>query len=595
MADLRGSIHSALAWLFPPLPKTGGPAWTELALLALLMALAVQASFSPVWDPDSFWELAIGRETWLAGHPLRSETLSFTAVGKPWMDVSWLFNVAAYALWRVGGFEALQWAVALGGAAVIAALYRAVRAGGGDALSLACYLLVALPALSSRIRLRPELLSMLFLALLLERIERWTSGKEAPARSWPFIALLFALWAQCHGGWTYGWLALGTVLGGLALDERAAGVPWIDRRLAALGVPLAAAVGGVLLNPYGWRILTFPFENFVSLLDRSLPVIFEWQHTPLTLAAAPSLAFFVLVLLATVFPVKRIRWADLLFATSQVFLAFWWERYWSFAALALAPLACRKMVPLLKAGLTRKVILASASILFAIRVVSIVMQPPLPWSMAGNYPAEEIRFLNDHKVPGNVFHTFVAGGFVEWEYAPLGKAYMDGRLIFLPELRAYLKAKRDPAALKAFVLSRPFTVAIVPHAAAPQPSAGQSPGRSPNDDVFAPEEWALVYFGDYGCVYLKRIPAYEPMIQRYEFRALRPNDNDHLRWACRAGKADPGEIISEIHRAVEQQPLVAQTLGLPDLERDLSTSIPVEGDLTKPETSPSGTKPGRGS
>ena len=484
MASMRELVQSARAWLFPPLPKTGDPYWLEVALLALLVALTVQASFSPVWDPDSFWELAIGRETWLAGHPLRSETLSFTAVGKPWMDVSWLFNIAAYALWRAGGFEALRWAVVVGGAAIVAALYRAVRAGGGNALSLACYLLVALPALSDRIRLRPELLSMLFLALLLERMGRWTSGVETPAKSWPFIVLLFALWAQCHGGWTYGFLALGTVLCGLALDEKVAGLPWTVRRLSTLGVPLAAAFGGVLLNPYGWRILAFPFENFVSLFDRSLPVIFEWQHTPLTLAAAPSLAVFVLVLLSTVFPTKKIRWADVLFAASQVFLAFWWERYWSFAALALAPIACRKLVPLLKAGLTRKVILASASILLAVRVISIVMQPPLQWSMAANYPVAEIGFLKDHGVPGNVFHTFVAGGFVEWEYAPLGRAYMDGRLIFLPELRTYLNAKRDTGSLKAFVLSRPFTVAIVPHAAAPRRPDGQPPGKSPNDEVF---------------------------------------------------------------------------------------------------------------
>ncbi len=542
----------------------------EFLLLSLVLGLAARACFVPVWDPDSFWHLAIGRGIWTTGHLLRTEIFSFSAPGRPWGDEAWLFNLGAYILWRMGGYALLEWAVALAGAISLALLYRAVRTEGAGALALACFMMVALPAFTERIRLRPDVLSLIFLALLLERIARWRTGLEAPGRSWPFVALLFALWVQCHGGWIYGLLILTLYLIGAALDARRGRPQHAVSPLSTGWAALAAAAVAVFLNPYGWKIVAFPFENFFSLFDPTLPVVFEWEHTPLTLATAPSLALFALIFLSTLFPMRKLRWADVLFAGSQLFLAFWWARYMSFAALALAPLGCRKIAPFLRPGLTRKAILAGASLLLLVRGVAIATYRSPSWSLAGNYPVQEVQFLKEHHVAGNVFHTFVAGGFLEWEYAPLGKGYMDGRLTFLPELRAYLEAKRSPDAMRAFILSHPFTLAIVPYAAPPPATGGGPPPRSVNDALFPASDWALVFFGEYGCVYLRRVPAYKPMIERYEFHVLAPYDNAYLLWSCREGRLAPQELLREIQRAEGEAPNMASALGLPQLKRALT-------------------------
>jgi hypothetical protein len=414
---------------------------------------------------------------------------------------------------------------------------------------------------------------MMFLALLLERIERWSKDPDTQPRTWLFILLLFALWAQCHGGWSFGLLILGIVAAGMVLDGRREGIPLSTHRMTVVVAPLISALAGVLINPYGWKTLAFPFENLLTLFNRHLPVLFEWEHTPLTLGTLPSLATFSLVFFSTLLPFKKARWTEVLFTGSQLFLAFWWERYWSFAALTLAPLACLKLMPLLRRGAAaRNPILAGALLLLFVRGISIASKPSSSWSLAENYPLQEVQFLKRHDVPANVFHTFVAGGFLEWEYWPLGRVYMDGRLIFLPELSAYLRAKHSFRTFKAFLLSQPFTLAIVPYAQPPSGGQGlDGPPRSLNDYVFSDKEWALVFFGEYGCVYLRRIPAYAPMIQRYEFRLLRPYDNDFLLWSCRHGNINPAELRSEIERVTTREPKVAQSLGLYALEQAIST------------------------
>ncbi|MGA9751207.1 MAG: hypothetical protein WBS54_05435 [Acidobacteriota bacterium] len=570
--------------------------WAEIVLILLLMALVAQASFSPIWDPDSFWHLAIGREIWTVGHPLYKETFSFTLAGKSWFDGEWLFNFGIYVLWRLGGYPLLEWSVALGGALVVGLLYRAVRVTGTTALTLACYFMTVLPAFTDRIRLRPDVLSMMFLALLLERMRRWRTDPDAQPGTWLFVLFLFALWAQCHGGWSFGLLILGVIASGMLLDGWQEGIPFNSHRLAVLVTPLVAALTGVLINPYGWRTLAFPFENLLALFDRQLPVLFEWQHTPLTLSTLPSLAIFSLVFLSTLLPFKKVCWTEVLFSGSQLFLGFWWERYLSFAALTLAPLACLKLEPLLRRGTaTRKPILAGALLLLLVRGVSIASMPTSSWSLAENYPLQEVQFLKRHNTPANLFHTFVAGGFLEWEYWPLGRVYMDGRLIFLPELSAYLQAKQSLRTFKAFLLSHPFTVAIVPYASAPLGGQGlDGPARSLNDDIFSNREWALVFFGEYGCVYLRRIPAYEPMIQRYEFHLLKPCDNAYLVWCCRTGKINPAELHSEIERVTKREPKVARALHFSELEQAIS-AITTKGAIASGRSKASSpTAPPRG-
>src|SRR3954447_3607360 len=76
------------------------------ALVGLVVAV-VAAGLAPVADGDIFWHLAAGRRMVETGHFLRTDPFSLSAAGRPWIDVHWLFQLAAYAVHHAAGLAGL--------------------------------------------------------------------------------------------------------------------------------------------------------------------------------------------------------------------------------------------------------------------------------------------------------------------------------------------------------------------------------------------------------------------------------------------------------------------------------------------------------
>ena len=68
------------------------------------------------------------------GAILRSDPFSLGALGRPWIDVHWLFQLASYGGFRLGGLGALVVAkallVAAGAVGLLAAVRRALARPG---------------------------------------------------------------------------------------------------------------------------------------------------------------------------------------------------------------------------------------------------------------------------------------------------------------------------------------------------------------------------------------------------------------------------------------------------------------------------------
>ena len=105
---------------------------------------------------------------------------------------------------------------------------------------------------------RPQLWTLLGLAALIRVL--------VDGRSPLWLAPLFAIWVNLHGGWIVGGGVAALWVIGRALDERraAAIVPFVGPGLAALAA--------TLINPYGWGMWTFLFATVRMGRD-----VTEWQ------------------------------------------------------------------------------------------------------------------------------------------------------------------------------------------------------------------------------------------------------------------------------------------------------------------------------
>ncbi len=241
-------------------------------MLAGLAVLIVALNVAPITNHDIFLHLRTGEQVHSTGSVPDRDDYSALARGRPFVAHEWLAGVLfrlTETAFGARGFDALivlKIAVAL---AVAGLIYAAARTmGASPAMAVPCLALVMVLA-AARFLERPHIFTYLLLALYLHLLARRRAGRAAPL--WIFAPLQI-LWANLHGGFLLGPALVGIAGAGALLDgllsdrqaDRPPGAPLRPRagrkegmRLAALS---AALVACSLVNPYGTRLLAFPFQ-----------------------------------------------------------------------------------------------------------------------------------------------------------------------------------------------------------------------------------------------------------------------------------------------------------------------------------------------
>ncbi|MFN7972007.1 MAG: hypothetical protein U0166_06600 [Acidobacteriota bacterium] len=247
----------------------------KTAIHASLACLLLAAFLFPIAGWDIFWHMRVGMDILATRSFPTGDVYSYTRPGGMYVEDEWLFQVLAYEIHRLGGWNALIAAKVLLMGAGAALLYLECRALCGSH-SLAA-LLVGTCEVAARTRMteRPDVLNLLFFPALLLLIS--AARRTGSSRYLLCVPPLFGAWANVHSGVTLGLFVLaGFAFADLVchalpgfLPRASEGNPW--HLIAAA----AAAIPATLVNPIGTRILTFPFE--VVGVHRTS----EWQKTPL--------------------------------------------------------------------------------------------------------------------------------------------------------------------------------------------------------------------------------------------------------------------------------------------------------------------------
>jgi hypothetical protein len=382
-------------------------------LLAGLVVCAV-CLLAPM-QSDTWWQLRTGAEILAHGAVPRTDIFSIAAYGRPWPNHEWLAQVLFVLAWRAGGPPLLTLAAGLAAAAGILPSLMLLRGAWIVWLPL---FLAALPAIGCEVAVRPQVFTLFAFGTTLALLARM----RVP---WP-LPLLFALWANLHGGVVLGGLLLVIACGVAALGDRG--------RLPGLAVVTGLSGLATLLTPLGTRILTFPFESLRRL--QTLGVA-EWRHVGLDLPgitlAGCSIA---LVVLAVARRHRLDRWADrLLLGGALGFLvpAALASRNAPFFLLLAVPAVARLLAPAvalprdpadkprLNLGIATIAVLA-----VVLEVAGLYHAPPprLGWRPV---PPAALAALAD--APDPLFTTYDTGGYVLW---------------FLPDRPVFLDSRQDP-------------------------------------------------------------------------------------------------------------------------------------------------------
>jgi hypothetical protein len=259
--------------LTPPSSRLPRLTFPELwAFLAI--ALPVLGSLlAPLSTVDLAYHLRAGGIVLDTGALPATDSFTFTAAGQPWLDQQWGAQVVLAAIYRAGGWALLALVRAALVGLVAWLVLRACRSGGAG-LRVAAWLTLAGFAVSLvALGMRPQLLGMVLFAAVLAIL----AGRERHPRLVWAIPVLVGVWANVHGSFVIGPVAVGAARLGDVVEGR-------PRPHRLLAVALLSA-GATLLNPFGTGAWSYAAGLTTNPLIRRL--ITEWQATtPLSFVGA---------------------------------------------------------------------------------------------------------------------------------------------------------------------------------------------------------------------------------------------------------------------------------------------------------------------
>jgi hypothetical protein len=559
--------------------------------IALLLFAAVAGTFR-LRAYDLFWHLASGR--WIIEHRALPATdpFRFTSEAAPWVDHEWLFQIVARFVETLAGMDGLvvfrAATVVLLAAVVLLSIRRSGAPVPGAVIAVAAAVLLARP----RFMVRPELFSLLALAVLLSLLQeyRHSSSRSGMASA----VLLVVAWANVHAAVVVAPVVAAAYLVGSRLPTSPASSR-LDRvsggRVVIFPATLALAA---MANPSGWKIYAVPFEIRSALKDLAV-VNPEWL--PAWVAPQPALiggalALVILVVWAAVrsggidgatglstlalavLAVSGVRHQGLFFV-GAAFLAGE-----SLADVARHP---RGMASALTEG-SRSAIAVAACLLAAGWCVFTPPSGPLrarqgPYSFGrglepGRFPVAAVEAMESRPETGRVYNDVAFGGYLIWRLYPR-RVFIDGRNEVNPQLlREVTAARSDSRAWSALIERNEIGRALVRYddrlveVTAPAPS-GAAPGsgpavsrHTPNALLFPSRAFALVYWDDVAMLFVRRSAVGAGDLERDEYRYVHPEDRGATLQAAAADSGYLAGALAEIDRRLAEAPASARALAI---------------------------------
>ncbi len=514
----------------------------NLILAAGISAAVLAAGLTKIADLDFWWHLKTGQLI-VASHSIpRTDVYSLTAFGREYVDHEWLFQVIQYVTYAASGPAGIALVKCLVFAAtlIIVAMYAVRRgvepvvAGGLAFLSIAGGI--------SRFIERPELFSTLFAVLTYIFADTYLR-----TRDWRWLVplpLICAVWANVHAA----------VIVGLVIQL-------LFVRSVAQGMAFLTSIAASLLNPFGVRVLTVPFE-LTRIINSGVLDNQEWRHP--TMHKVPF--FFLALLLTAILIGSGLRTPDpgglsrkLARLGVFAFLAFVSLRYIrnvglfsTFMPLLIADEAVRL------SRVSRNLVAAAGAIALGI-ALTLYFPFQRGFGEASYFPDGLVRFVKSHDLRGHMLNSYGFGGYLIWYLYPERRVFMDGRNeVYLPILQRLHAAPGDSRAWNALLRDYAIEYAILEYVddlervttidAAGQARVAYAPFTTTR---FPRTRWALVDWDDDGMIFVRRGG---PNSTAGEYDAVFPEGRDYQQHLVAAGSVDRNRVVEQVRRKIAEDP-----------------------------------------
>lgn len=435
-------------------PKT----WTEalrwvFSFPAVLIMLIVGTVYAQarhgLADPDIWWHLR-NAEYLLTNHRfIHTDMYSFTVAGHPWVDPEWLAEVPYFLAWRAFGLMGIKvLSIVAIEVVFLGLLYLCWKESGKiKAAAVSTFFAVLLGTVT--FGPRTILFGYAYLVALLILLERFRSQGKAPL--W-LVPPLFCLWINTHGSWSIGLIVFAIIIASGMIEGswgKITAVRWPPAHLRKLLITFLASVAVLFVNPYGYRLVSYPFDMaFHQKLNISH--VAEWVSVNFhDVRGKVALILIIALLLGALLKGRQWKLHELGLVLFGLYCGLTYIRFLMLAGILAAPLLSKFIdsVPPYRREIDKPVL--NAAIIFSVLAFMACGSPSvseLQKSIGESYPTRVLPFLRSHPPDGPTLNFYLWGGYLGWEDRSF-KCFIDSRVDIF-EYAGVLKDYLDLLGLK---------------------------------------------------------------------------------------------------------------------------------------------------
>jgi tetratricopeptide (TPR) repeat protein len=505
-----------------------------LCFLIVFFIFCVLFAAQKIVSYDDWWHLKTGEWIWQHKAVPLVDPFSYTFKGAEWIDFEWLFQAVIYPIYQLGGFGGMIiFKIIIVALTFVVLLFTCREVDGGKRWLTLTILFVALLVARGRFLVRPQAISLLFLALYLYLFTLHQGDKITSRQLIFFLIPAHILWTNFHGSFLLGIFLAGAYALGrfvpLALSNHRDMTPvFKDKKLQGLLFVCLILCMASLVNPYTYRAFIIPFRTVGS---EALGGIGEWMpSTDIRFLGVfviePTMWFRILFLIGIISFFIRLdnlkQIEKVVIFTILSYLAFRYSRFSGAFAIVAAPIIISNFIHLqwqMRKWGWVSILPLLIIIAFSVNDVrELIEKERLGFGVWRHYPETTVNFLKEHSIKGKIFNAYGGGGYLIWHLWPDIPVFIDGRTptVYDQDFFWLYTTARQKREVWEKVIER-YGVEIVLE-------------LDHREIVYAPifhwldgdENWMLVAFDDVSSLYLRRGSKFDKLTKQYGFHYLRP-------------------------------------------------------------------------
>jgi hypothetical protein len=368
---------------------------------------------------------------------------------------------------------------------------------------------------------RPHASTLLLFVIWYHLLDRFQYQDKHYSLFWfPPIMLL---WVNLHGGYIIGFVLLGIYFLGNALfcykDQSEERKKYLNKCKILFLIGTACLLVS-LINPYGYHILLFPF-NLVS--DKFLmSVVSEFMPTNLQ-EFHPYKYYLILTLAVLMISRMRVNFIELVLILLFIYMSLYSVRYITLFAFIAAPILLKRLDAwfsesdhkIIKFLNQRSDSIAESDIrsrgyfwpaLATLTIFLLTITGAVEHYFDPNKkPVAAVKFLKDEHIPGNMFNNDEFGDYLIYSAYPQYRVFMDGRsdMYGVDHVSQYIKVRGLGAGWEKVLEEHDINWIFF--------DADSLLSRY----LLERGDWHLIYADKVAHIYVRDIPEYEYLIEKY--------------------------------------------------------------------------------